>query len=402
MQTTDSLPLRDRKIILAVSGSIAAYKAVYLLRLLKKAGAMVRVTVTPSTARFVGDLSFSSLADGPVFGDLWGANWSEHVALGTWADLMLVAPATANTLAKMARGLCDNALLAVYLAARCPVMVAPAMDADMYDHPSTQENLRLLAQHGRIVLPVGMGYLASGLEGPGRMMEPEDILARVVAHVGDRPLAGRKLMLTAGPTREPIDPVRYISNHSSGKMGYALAAEAARRGAGVLLISGPTALPDPAGVQTLRVETAEQMYEAVHAHLAVQDIIVMAAAVADYTPAVVADRKIKKREGEEAMTIALRKTPDILRSVGQVRRPDQVLVGFALETHDALENAQKKLLEKGLDMIVLNSLQDPGAGFAHDTNRITLLDREGRREDFPLKSKTAVAADILDKIQTLL
>ncbi|RMG59589.1 MAG: bifunctional phosphopantothenoylcysteine decarboxylase/phosphopantothenate--cysteine ligase CoaBC [Bacteroidetes bacterium] len=392
--------LQDRKIILAVSGSIAAYKAVYLLRGLKKAGATVRVVCTPDTARFVGPLTFSSLADGGVFDDLWGANWSEHVALGTWADLMLVAPATANTLAKMAHGQCDNALLAVFLAARCPVMIAPAMDADMYLHPRTQANLQALAADGHRVLPVSQGFLASGLEGPGRLLEPEVILAEVVAHFASPALAGKRVLITAGPTREAIDPVRYLSNHSTGKMGYALAAEAARRGAAVTLVSGPTSLPDPAGVETLRVQSTQDMYEAVMARAAGQDIVIMSAAVADYTPVTVAEQKLKK-QGDN-LTIVLRRTPDILHTLGQHKPPGQILVGFALETDQEEAHAREKLRKKNLDLIVLNSLRDPGAGFAHDTNKITLIDRTGDLQAFPLKSKKQVAGDILDRIVSLL
>ena len=392
--------LKDRKIILAVSGSIAAYKAVYLLRSLKKAGATVRVVTTADTARFVAPLTFSALADGEVVSDIWEAGWSEHVALGTWADLMLVAPATANTLAKMAHGLCDNALTAVYLAARCPVMVAPAMDADMYLHPRTQANLASLAAEGRIVLPVGQGFLASGLEGPGRLLDPEEIMQAVEAFFAPAPLAGHRLLITAGPTREAIDPVRYLSNHSTGKMGYALAAEAARRGATVTLVSGPTALPDPPGLETVRVVSTQDMYEAVMSRAAGQDIIIMSAAVADYTPVTVADTKIKK-QGEN-LAITLRRTPDILATLGAQKPPGQVLVGFALETDQEEAHAREKLRKKNLDLIVLNSLRDPGAGFAHDTNKITLIDRQGGLQAFPLKSKNQVAGDILDRIAALL
>ncbi|MDX1908999.1 MAG: bifunctional phosphopantothenoylcysteine decarboxylase/phosphopantothenate--cysteine ligase CoaBC [Bacteroidia bacterium] len=392
--------LQGKKIILGVSGSIAAYKAVYLLRLLIKAGAEVRVVVTDQVSHFVGDLTFSSLTGTPVFRDLWGSNWSEHVALGTWADLMLVAPATAHTLAKLAHGQCDNALTAVYLAARCPVMLAPAMDADMYIHPRTQANLRTLAADGCQVLPVGNGFLASGLEGPGRLLEPDDILKAVEQLLNpDRPLAGKKLLLTAGPTREALDPVRYISNHSSGKMGYAIAHAARDMGAEVTLVSGPVQLPPPPGVTLVSVVSAAEMYEAVHRTAREQDILILAAAVADYTPEEVAPHKIKK-QGDE-LVLRLTKTRDILRSLGEQKLPGQRLIGFALETHDEVTHARKKLEEKNLDCIVLNSLQDPGAGFAHDTNKITLLDRSGRIVPLPLKSKTEVARDILMHILTL-
>ena len=390
----------NAKIILAVSGSIAAYKAVYLLRLLKKAGAEVRVVCTESVGEFVNELTFSSLSGHKVFSGLWSANWSEHVELGTWADLMIVAPATANTLAKLAHGLCDNALTAVYLAARCPVVVAPAMDVDMFQHPRTQANLQQLREDGVQVLPTGSGFLASGLEGPGRLLEPEEIFAYLSQQLGPKPLAGKRLLLTAGPTREAIDPVRYITNHSSGKMGYAIATEAQRLGASVTLISGPVQIPQPHGVEVVAVQSAQDMYEAVHTHLPEQDIIIMSAAVADYTPARVATQKLKKQGGP--MELALTRTQDILQSVGEIKAPGQMLVGFALETENELENAQKKLHKKKLDFVVLNSLQDKGAGFGHDTNKITLIDHTGQIDHFPLKSKNEAAQDILQKILSLL
>lgn len=392
--------LTGKKIILGVSGSIAAYKAVFLLRLLRKAGAEVKVVSTEAVSEFVGELTFASLSAQPVFSGLWSANWSEHVALGTWADMMLVVPATANTLAKFAHGLCDNALTAVYLAAPCPVMVAPAMDADMYVHPRTQANLDTLKMDGVHVLPVGTGFLASGLEGPGRLLEPEQIMEAVETLLtAERPLAGKKLMLTAGPTRESIDPVRFITNHSTGKMGYALASEAARLGAAVTLVSGPTVLPDPPGVQTLRVESTQEMYDTVHQTAAKQDIIIAAAAVSDYTPVTVAKEKLKKT-GDD-MQLDLRRTQDILKSLGKVKPAGQILVGFALETQDEVGNAKKKLLSKNLDFIVLNSLRDAGAGFGHDTNKIMILDRQDQQVVFPLKSKAEVAQDILGHICTL-
>ena len=388
--------LQGKKVILAVSGSIAAYKAVYLLRLLKKAGAEVQVVTTPAVSHFVGELSFSSLSGREVFSGLWNENWSAHVEIGTWADLMIIAPATANTLAKMAHGLCDNALLAVYLAARCPVLIAPAMDADMYIHPSTTKNLETLASYGNHVLPTGIGFLASGLEGPGRLMEPDDIFDEAVKLLGEKPLQGRKVLITAGPTREALDPVRFLSNHSSGKMGYALASTAARLGAEVTLVSGPTSLPDPDQVDCIRVTSAQQMYDAVHAHVDAQDIIIMSAAVGDYRPKEVAKEKIKK--GGDEMVLTLVRTQDILSSVGAQKRDDQLLVGFALETQNEEENALNKLRKKNLDLIVLNSLRDKGAGFAHDTNQITLIDKKAQKERFPLKDKSQVAEDIFEKI----
>ncbi|MEM7655409.1 MAG: bifunctional phosphopantothenoylcysteine decarboxylase/phosphopantothenate--cysteine ligase CoaBC, partial [Bacteroidota bacterium] len=370
------------------------------LRLLKKSGAEVRVVCTESVSEFVGELTFSSLSGHPVFQGLWSANWSEHVALGNWADLMIVAPATAHTLAKLSHGLCDNALTAVYLAARCPVMVAPAMDVDMYLHPRTQANLETLKGDGVMVLPTGTGYLASGLSGPGRLLEPEEIMAHIQASLGPKLLEGKRLLLTAGPTRESLDPVRFITNHSSGKMGYAIAQAAQQLGAKVTLVSGPVALGVPAGVELVKVESAQDMYEAVHQQVAEQDIIIMSAAVADYTPKEVASQKLKKGAGP--MVLELQRTKDILKSVGEIKQPHQILVGFALETENEVENATKKLHKKNLDVIVLNSLRDAGAGFGHDTNKITLLDRAGGIEALPLKSKGEAAKDILQKIITLL
>jgi phosphopantothenoylcysteine decarboxylase/phosphopantothenate--cysteine ligase len=392
--------IKGKKVILAVSGSIAAYKAVYLLRLLKKAGAEVQVVTTPSVSHFIGELSFSSLSGREVFSGLWNENWSAHVEIGTWADLMIVAPATANTLAKMAHGLCDNALLAVYLAARCPVLIAPAMDADMYIHPSTTQNLKTLASYGNHVLPTGIGFLASGLEGPGRLMEPDEIFQEAMAILREGPLLGKKVLITAGPTQEAIDPVRFISNHSTGKMGYALAATAQKLGAEVTLVSGPTSLPDPAQVNCVRVKSAQQMYEAVHAHLDQQDILIMSAAVGDYRPQEVAKEKIKKKGDEMVLTLV--RTQDILSSVGAIKRADQLLIGFALETENEEENALGKLRKKNLDLIVLNSLKDKGAGFAHDTNQISLIDKKEEIERFPLKDKSLVAEDIFQKILQIL
>ncbi|MEO0896279.1 MAG: bifunctional phosphopantothenoylcysteine decarboxylase/phosphopantothenate--cysteine ligase CoaBC [Bacteroidota bacterium] len=393
------MKLQGKKIILAVSASIAAYKAILLLRMLQKEGATVKVVTTPHVEKFVGELTFSSLAHEKVFSGLWNEGWSEHVALGTWADLMVIAPATANTMAKLATGLCDNALTAVYLAAPCPVILAPAMDADMYVHPRTQANIDTLESDGVKVLPVGQGFLASGLQGPGRLMEPEDILKEVIAFFGPQPLKGAKLLMTAGPTRESIDPVRFITNHSTGKMGYAIAEEAARMGAEVILVSGPTHLPDPKGVRTIRVMSTQEMYDAVHAHQAEQDIMIMSAAVSDYTPITPSDIKIKKT-GDE-LNIALKKTQDILKSVGKIKKEGQILVGFALETHDEVKHAEKKLQSKNLDFVVLNSLNDKGAGFGHDTNKVSILCRTGEKHNFPLKSKKEVAKDILALVSQL-
>lgn len=388
------MTLSGKKILLGVSGGIAAYKAVYLLRSLKKAGATVRVVITPSTEHFVGELTFAALSDLPVFKGLWDESWSEHVTAGLWADLLLVAPATAQTLAKFSHGFCDNALTAVYLAARCPVMVAPAMDVDMYRHPRTQANLSRLREDGVNVLPAGIGFLASGLQGPGRLLEPDEIMQHVHDFFGPLPLAGKKLLITAGPTQEAIDPVRYLSNHSSGKMGYALARQAQRMGAAVTLVSGPTALPQPEGVAFVPVRSAREMYQAVMDRQAHQDILIMAAAVADFAPMHIAGQKLKKGEDDE-MVIRLKKTPDILASIGAQKRPEQLLIGFALETNDEEANARKKLTQKNADAIVLNSLQTPGAGFTHDTNQISIIPRRGETITFPLKNKEEVARDIL-------
>lgn len=388
--------LSGKKIILGLTGSIAAYKSVVLLRLLRKAGATVKVVTTPAVKEFVGELTLSTLSGQPVFSGLWEAGWSEHVALGTEYDLLVVAPASANTLAKMAHGLCDNALMAVYLAARCPVMVAPAMDADMFLHPRTAANLGILRRDGVKVLPVGNGYLASGLEGPGRMAEPEEIFAEIERHFAHGPLTGKKVLVTAGPTREAIDPVRYLSNHASGKMGFALAEAARDLGADVTLVSGPVSLPNPAGIHVVRVESAAQMFEAVTARHLDQDIVIKAAAVADYTPANPASQKLKKQDQE--LRIELERTQDILFYLGANKPAGQMLVGFALETNDALEQARNKLHRKRLDLIVLNTLEDAGAGFGHDTNLVTLIDAGGGEQRLPLMSKRQTADAILARI----
>ena len=397
------MSLEGKKIILGISGSIAAYKGVYLLRLLQKAGAEVKVVCTPTVSHFVGELTFSSLTGTSVFSGLWEEKWSEHVELGTWADLMVIAPATANTLAKCATGICDNALLAVYLAARCPVLVAPAMDVDMFLHPRVQHNLQILKQDGVRVLETGTGYLASGLEGPGRLLEPEEILQaieKLFARTANTPLKGKKILISAGPTQEALDPVRYISNHSSGKMGYALAEVAQSWGAEVSLVSGPTALSSPSGVDFYPVVSAREMFECIKGLKDKQDILIMAAAVSDYAPADIQTQKIKKKG--ESLELTLHKTTDILKYLGQNKGVEQFLVGFALETNNAQAHAEQKLRDKNLDLIVLNSLEDEGAGFGHNTNKITLIDRAGNAQAFPLKPKKEVAVDILDKIVQLI
>ncbi|MEM8886586.1 MAG: bifunctional phosphopantothenoylcysteine decarboxylase/phosphopantothenate--cysteine ligase CoaBC, partial [Bacteroidota bacterium] len=352
--------LSGKKIVLGITGSIAAYKSVLLLRLLIKAGAEVKVVCTPSVNAFLGELTLSSLSGKSVFSGIWEENWSEHVELGLWADLMIVAPATANTLAKFAHGLCDNALTAVYLAARCPVMLAPAMDVDMYKHSRTQKNLKELESDGCLVLETGEGFLASGLEGVGRMLEPEELYEIIESHFRGTELSGKKILISAGPTQEALDPVRFISNHSSGKMGYALAKAAWYMGADVSLVSGPTQLSPPKGVKFTGVTSAQDMFEAVTAEASEQDCIIMAAAVADYTPLTKAEQKIKK-SGDD-MQIPLKRTTDILKSLGEKKPEGQILVGFAMETENELDNAQKKLFKKKMDFVVLNSLRDKGAG----------------------------------------
>lgn len=396
-------PLAGRHILLGITGSIAAYKAAMLCRLLKTAGADVQVVMTPLAKQFITPLTMATLSRRPIlveFFDPENGAWNSHVSLGEWADCMLIAPATANTLAKMAAGVADNLLLTTYLSARCPVAVAPAMDLDMYAHEATQQNLRTLAARGVRIIEPAEGELASGLTGKGRMAEPEAIAAYVGAMLGEKKktLEGKRLIVTAGATIEAIDPVRFISNHSSGKMGYAIAGELAARGASVTLISGRTALPTPPGVKRIDVLSAAEMYEAAVAAFDRADGAVMCAAVADYTPAEVSQTKIRKSDGE--MTIALRRTRDIAAELG-ARKEGRLLVGFALETHDEEAHAEAKLERKHFDFIVLNSLRDAGAGFRGDTNKVTLIDRAGR-EELPLMSKREVAVRIVDKIESKL
>jgi phosphopantothenoylcysteine decarboxylase/phosphopantothenate--cysteine ligase len=391
--------LSGKKILLGVTGSIAAYKVATLTRLLIREGASVRVIMTPAAARFISPLTLSTLSRHEVLVELMDeGNWNNHVALGLWADLMVIAPLTANTLAAMATGACDNLLLAVYLSARCPVLVAPAMDEDMWRHPATQRNLEQLRSDGVEWIPVGHGELASGLVGPGRMAEPEAILAVVQERLRKQgSLTGKKVLITAGPTWEPLDPVRFIGNRSSGKMGIALAKEALDRGATVVLVLGPTKVEVPEGdIQLIRVQTAEEMYAAVADLFPETDIAVFAAAVADYRPAERADRKIKRKAGE--LTLQLVPNPDIAALMGKQKTPRQLTIGFALETNDELTHAREKMEKKQLDMIVLNSLNDSGAGFEADTNKITILPAGNNPEEYQLKSKSDVATDIWDSI----
>jgi len=394
---------QDKKILLAVTGSIAAYKSILLTRLLVKAGATVKIVMTPAARDFVSPLTLSTLSKNPVVTELANnESWSNHVQLGRWADIMVVAPLSCNTLAKMAHGLCDNMLLATYLSATCPVMVAPAMDEDMWHHPATKANRQKLESFGNKIIPVERGELASGLYGDGRMAEPEAIMQFIQDHFFQKQdLAGKKALVTAGPTYEPIDPVRFIGNHSSGKMGLAIAEELAKRGALVHLVLGPSSLTTTIqGIKVHKVQTAEEMYQACIQEFAGADIAVMSAAVADYSPAVIAPEKIKKSSA--ALTVELIKTRDILQSLGQEKREGQVLVGFALETTHEKEYALGKLTSKNADMIVLNSLNDEGAGFGHDTNKITIFEKSGHEIPYERKPKQQVAHDIVDRIVNLL
>lgn len=397
------MALAGKNIVIAVCGSIAAYKIASLIRLLVKADAHVSVVMSKEATAFITPLTLSTLSKNPVLIDYYQpttGEWNNHVEIALNADYILVAPATANTLAKMANGLCDNLLTAVYLSAKCPVLFAPAMDLDMWKHPSTQSNINKLSSYGNILIPPGKGELASGLVGEGRLAEPEEILDFLVKF-SERglSLAGKKALVSAGPTYEAIDPVRFIGNHSSGKMGYAIAKQLEELGANVTLVSGPSALKPPEGVYTISVTSAAEMLSACEEYFETADIIVMSAAVADYTPVEVATQKIKKKENE--FSIELKKTTDILATLGAKKKENQLLVGFALETNNELENAKDKLVRKNLDFIVLNSMQDKGAGFATDTNKVTIIDRYGNSREFSLKSKEDVAKDICSIIVSL-
>jgi phosphopantothenoylcysteine decarboxylase/phosphopantothenate--cysteine ligase len=394
--------LKGKHIILGITGSIAAYKSAVLCRLLVSAGAEVRVIMTPLAKQFITPLTMATLSQHPILVDFFNpenGEWNSHVRLGEWADLYLIAPASANTMAKMATGVADNLLLTTYLSARCPVAIAPAMDLDMYAHVATQRNMEQLREDGVHIIEAGTGFLASGLSGKGRMAEPEQIVEAVKAlfSVKKKSLEGKHYLVTAGATIEPIDPVRFISNHSSGKMGYAIAETLAQRGARVTLISGRTALACPAGVERVDVLSARDMYEACIERFEQSDGAVMCAAVADYTPAEVAEQKIKKSDDD--LSLSLRRTDDIAATLGQ-RKGSRVLVGFAMETEAEEANAQRKLERKNFDFIVLNSLREQGAGFRGDTNVVTLIDRTSA-EKLPLMSKRDVAERIADKIESL-
>lgn len=393
---------RNKKVLIGICGSIAAYKTILLVRELIRAGAEVKVIMTPAATDFVGPLTLSTLSKNPVHTDMFKeGSWANHVMLGRWADVLLIAPLSCNTLAKMANGLCDNLLLATYLSATCPVVVAPAMDEDMWKHPSTRENLDRIARFGNRIIPVETGELASGLNGPGRMAEPEQILQYLSnMFESSTEFSGKTVLVTAGPTHEPIDPVRFIGNNSSGKMGVAIARELAQRGAKVHLVLGPSALQVEMQAITLhRVKTAEQMYDRCMEYAADADILILSAAVADYTPAQVSDQKIKKNG--QTLSLELKKTTDILKTLGAQKQPGQLLVGFALETFNELEHAREKLYSKNADLIVLNSLNDEGAGFGHDTNKVTLLKRDGSEQEYPVGSKQQVARDIVDTIKMM-
>lgn len=384
-----------------MSGSIAAYKSALLVRLLVKEGAEVKVIMTEAAKDFITPLTLSTLSKNPVLSSFTKGDtgeWNNHVELGLWADAMIIAPASANTLAKCANGIADNLLIATYLSAKCTVFFAPAMDLDMYKHPSTIENLRKLTSYGNQIINAEFGELASGLVGEGRLAEPEQIVHELTRYFSKNPVfEGKKVLITAGPTQEPIDPVRFISNHSSGKMGFAIAEAFEMAGADVTLVSGPVAIPSPKGVKVEKVQSAKQMFEATAKYFAESDIVVLSAAVADYTPLHVADKKIKKKE--DVFNIELTKTTDIAATLGQQKKTGQIIVGFALETDNEFENAKGKLERKNFDFVVLNSLQDSGAGFRYDTNKIKIIDREGNVFDFDLKTKKEVAQDILETVK---
>ena len=391
--------LKGKKIVLGITGSIAAYKACLIIRGLIKAGAEVQVVITPAGKEFITPITLSALTQKPVISDFFSqrdGTWHSHVALGLWADAMLVAPCTASTLGKMANGIADNMLITTYLSMKAPVFIAPAMDLDMYQHPTTQQNMERLKSFGNQIIEPASGFLASGLEGKGRMEEPDKIVAHLDMFFEKKDLKGKRIMITAGPTYEKIDPVRFIGNYSSGKMGFALAEECARRGAEVILIAGPVSLQGPVfNVQRINVESCQEMYDVAVKTFPQMDAAILCAAVADFRPAEVADQKIK-RVGQ-TMDIHLVPNPDIAAELGKMKRGGQTLVGFALETNDEEANAQRKLEKKNLDFIVLNSLQNKGTCFRSDENQISIISRTGQR-DYERKSKQEVAGDIIDEL----
>jgi len=402
MQTST---LQGKRILIGVTGSIAAYKIAILTRLLVKQGVAVKIVMTDAAKSFITPLTLSTLSKNEVYSSVSSEeSWHNHVELGLWADAMLIAPATANTLAKMANGHCDNMLLATYLSSRCPVFFAPAMDLDMWKHPAVQQNIDKLISFGNQLIPVEDGELASGLYGKGRMAEPTHIIDYLeqffTVQIDDR-LQGKKVLITSGPTVESIDPVRFISNHSTGRMGSALAETAAQFGAEVTFVSGPAKVtPQHTSIHQIDVQSAAEMYAAAKEHFATADVIILAAAVADYTPATVAEQKMKKKEGD--LHIALKRTTDIAATLGKQKKTNQVMVGFALETNDALQHAQRKVESKNLDFIVLNILGEQGAAFGHQTNKVTFIERNGQIQRYDIKSKQEVAKDIINKVCSLL
>ncbi len=397
--------LIGKKIIIGVTGSIAAYKTANLIRLLVKQGAEIKVVMTPLAKEFITPLTLATLAKNPILVDFFdptNGNWNSHVNLGIWADAYVIAPATANTIGKMANGIADNLLLTTYFSAKCPVVVVPAMDLDMYAHPTTQHNLEVLRNYGNHIIEPSTGELASGLDGKGRMEDPEkivDFLSTLFERKNT--LTGKTVMITAGPTYEKIDPVRFIGNYSSGKMGFSLAKTCAERGAKVILIAGPVDLKtEHKDIIRINVESAEEMYKQAKKHYAKSDIGILSAAVADFTPIKKSDLKLKKRE--QTFTLQLEQTKDIATELGKLKKDNQLLIGFALETNNEEKNAQEKLIKKNFDFIVLNSLNDKGSGFKHDTNKITILSNKGNKKAFTLKDKKLVANDIIDMVETYL
>lgn len=396
--------LKGKNILLGITGGIASYKIATLTRLLKKSGANIKVVMTPAAKEFITPLTLSTLSENPVYSEFASrqtGEWNSHVELGLWADIFVVAPATANTIAKMANGICDNLLLATYLSAKCPIFIAPAMDLDMFKHPTTGKNINTLKTFGYTIIDAVEGELASRLLGKGRMEEPEKIVEIIHAFFKtNQILKNKKVLITAGPTHEQIDPVRFIGNNSSGKMGLALAKQAKNLGADVTLIIGPNKLETVGGINWVNVKTADEMYKQVHVSVKKADIIIMSAAVADFKPKNTSVHKIKKNNS--TLQIELEPTKDILKSVGEIKTNKQLLVGFALESDQELKNAKDKLKIKNLDLIVLNSLNDKGAGFEFDTNKITIIDKKNKIDNFELKSKSDVAIDIFNKIVSLL
>lgn len=396
--------LKGKNILLGITGGIASYKIATLTRLLKKSGANIKVVMTPAAKEFITPLTLSTLSENPVYSEFASrqtGEWNSHVELGLWADIYVVAPATANTIAKMANGICDNLLLATYLSAKCPIFIAPAMDLDMFKHPTTGKNINTLKTFGYTIIDAVEGELASRLLGKGRMEEPEKIVEIIHAFFKtNQILKNKKVLITAGPTHEQIDPVRFIGNNSSGKMGLALAKQAKNLGADVTLIIGPNKLETVGGINWVNVKTADEMYKQVHVSVKKADIIIMSAAVADFKPKNTSVHKIKKNNS--TLQIELEPTKDILKSVGEIKTNKQLLVGFALESDQELKNAKDKLKIKNLDLIVLNSLNDKGAGFEFDTNKITIIDKKNKIDNFELKSKSDVAIDIFNKIVSLL